>query len=79
MTSRFLCNYFRDEINNVGDDASDGKSFSYKTKILEKIKVRPPGAAQAPEKARWIYTTTTTTTTSTIFNHRSCYSIKIFE
>ena len=52
MASRFLCNYFRDKINNVGDGASDGKSFSYKTKILGKIKVRPPGAAQPPEKAR---------------------------
>ena len=29
-----LWNYYRDEIDDVDDNASDGKSFKYKTKIV---------------------------------------------
>ena len=38
MTSRNLWNYYRDEIDDVGtnDNASDGKSFEYKTNIVGK-------------------------------------------
>ena len=36
MTSGSLWNYYRDEINNIKDNASDGKSFKYKTKIVGK-------------------------------------------
>ena len=36
MTSRSLWNYYRDEIDGVDDNASDGKSFKYKTKIVGK-------------------------------------------
>ena len=36
MTSGSLCNYYRDEIDNIHDNASDGKSFIYKTKIVGK-------------------------------------------
>ena len=32
MTSGSLWNCYRDEIVNINDDASDGKSFKYKTK-----------------------------------------------
>ena len=32
MTSGSLCNYYRGEIDNINDNASDGKSFKYKTK-----------------------------------------------
>ena len=33
MTSGSLWNYYRDEVDNVNDNALDGKSFKYKTKI----------------------------------------------
>ena len=36
MTSGGLWNYCRDEIDDVDDNASDGKSFEYKTKIVGK-------------------------------------------
>ena len=32
MTSGSLCNYYRDEIDVINDNASDGRSFTYKTK-----------------------------------------------
>ena len=34
-------NYYRDEIDDVDDNASDGKSFNYKTKIVRKTPQRP--------------------------------------
>ena len=34
MTSGSLWNYYRDEIDDVDDNASDGKSFKYGTKIV---------------------------------------------
>ena len=34
MTSGSLWNYFRGEIDDADDKASDGKSFNYKTKIV---------------------------------------------
>ena len=36
MTSGKLWNYYRDKIDDVHDNASDGKSFNYKTKIVGK-------------------------------------------
>ena len=42
ITSESLWNYYRDKIGGVDDDASNGKSFTYKTKIIEKTEVRPP-------------------------------------
>ena len=33
-------NYYSDAINDADDDADDGKSFKYKTKIIGTIKVR---------------------------------------
>ena len=36
-----LWNYYRDEIDYVDDNGSDGKSFEYKTKIIGKTKPRP--------------------------------------
>ena len=41
MTSGSLSNYYRDEIDNVDDNASDGKSFKCKTKIIKKTEERP--------------------------------------
>ena len=41
MTSGSLPNYYRDEIDGVDDNTSDGKSFEYKTKIVEKTSQRP--------------------------------------
>ena len=38
---RTLWNYYRDEVDNVNDNASDGKSFKYKTKITGKTEVVP--------------------------------------
>ena len=34
MTSGSLWNYYRDKIDDVDDNVSDGKSFEYKTKIV---------------------------------------------
>ena len=36
MTSGSLCNCYRDEIDDVDDNASDSKSFEYNTKIVVK-------------------------------------------
>ena len=36
MISGSLWNYYRDEIDDVDDNASDGKSIEYKTKIIGK-------------------------------------------
>ena len=36
MTSRSLWDYYRDEIDDVDDKVSDGKSFEYKTEMVEK-------------------------------------------
>ena len=36
MTSGSLLNYYRDKIDDGDDNASDGKSFKYKTKIVGK-------------------------------------------
>ena len=41
MTSGRLWNYYGDEIDDVEDNASDGKSFHYKTKIVGKIPRKP--------------------------------------
>ena len=41
MTSRSLWSYYRDKTDDV-DDVSDGKSFNYKTKIVEN-KPKGPG------------------------------------
>ena len=42
MTSGSFWNYYKDEIDDVNDNASDGKSFKYKTKIVGKTPERPP-------------------------------------
>ena len=41
MTSGSLWNYYRDQIDNVDHNISDGKSFKYKTKIARKTPLRP--------------------------------------
>ena len=41
MASEGLWNCYRDKIDNVDDNASDDKSFKYKTKIVEKTLERP--------------------------------------
>ena len=41
MTSENLWNYYKDEIDNVDDNASDCKSFKYKMKIIGKTEARP--------------------------------------
>ena len=47
MTSGSVWNY-RDEIGDgdVEDDASEGKSFKYKTKIMGKSELKSPQSAQ---------------------------------
>ena len=45
-----LWNYYRDKIDNVDDNAPDGKSFKYKTKIMEKSEARPDRPAQGNQK-----------------------------
>ena len=41
MTSGGLWNHYRDEVDNVNNNASDSKSFKYKTKITDKTEARP--------------------------------------
>ena len=50
-TSRSLWNYCTDQIDNISDNASDGKSFIYSTKIVRKTPAPPgnEGAANLPE------------------------------
>ena len=40
MTSGSLWNYYRGKIDDVDNNDSDGKSFKYKTKIIEKTEAR---------------------------------------
>ena len=40
MTSGSLWNYYRDKIDDVDNNDSDGKSSKYKTKIIEKTEAR---------------------------------------
>ena len=47
MISGGLLNYYRDEIDNINDNASDGKLFKYKIKIVEKTPVRPGNEGDA--------------------------------
>ena len=59
MTSRSLSNYYRDEVDDIRDNASDGKSFDYKAKYQENQKedlqpgnaghVDPPARAPVPK------------------------------
>ena len=52
MTWGSLWNYYRDEIDDVDDNASDDKSFKYETKMIEKThKIRPwpPQPPQNPD------------------------------
>ena len=48
MTLGSLWNYYKDEIvdEDDEDDASEGKSFYYQTKIMRKAEVRRPQQAQ---------------------------------
>ena len=41
MTQGRLWNYYRDEVEDVDDNAAHGESFNYKTKIVEKTPERP--------------------------------------
>ena len=50
MTSGSLWNYYRDEIGDVDDNASDGKSFNYKTKIVGKTRRRPERPPRLPQQ-----------------------------
>ena len=67
ITSRCLWNYCRDKIDDVdvSDNASDGKSFNYKTKIVEET----PKIIWKSRICR-----PTRTTASTIFRRRGNYS-----
>ena len=67
MTSGSLWNYYRDKVDDVDDNASDGKSFKYKIKIVGKTPERPPGLERPPEPPPNPDATTTTNTTSTSF------------
>ena len=49
MTSESLWSYCRDKIDDVYDNASDGKSFKYKTKIVGKTPKRPERQPWLPQ------------------------------
>ena len=48
MTSGSLWKYYRDEIGDVDDNTSEGKSFKYKTAIVGKTPKRPERPPQPP-------------------------------
>ena len=48
ITSGSLWNYYRDKIHSVNYDTSEGKSFTYKTKIIRKTEGKPPGPPVTP-------------------------------
>ena len=47
MKSGRFWNYYRDEIDNINDNASDGKWFNYKTKIVGKTTAGPGNEVDA--------------------------------
>ena len=49
MTSESLWNYYRDEFDDVDDNAFDGKSFKYKTKVVGKTPRRPQRPPRPPQ------------------------------
>ena len=51
VTSGSLWDYYRDEIDNINDNASDGKLFKYKTKIVGKTQARPGNEGDANQPA----------------------------
>ena len=67
MKSESLWNCQRDQIYNADDNASDGKSFNYKTKIVRKNTKKTRTTGTTTTKSRWNLTTTATTTSSTSF------------
>ena len=46
MAAGRLWNYYRDEIDDADSNASDCKSFKYKTKVIGNIAQRPQRPAQ---------------------------------
>ena len=50
MTSGSLWNYYREEVDDVYDNAPDGKPFKYKAKIIGKTEARPK--QEDPDQAR---------------------------
>ena len=46
-------NYYRDEIGDVDNDASDNKSSKYKTKIIGKTEASPTRQAQPDPNQDW--------------------------
>ena len=52
VTSGSLWSYYREEIDDVDGDASDGKLFKYKTKIVEKTPERLPRTGN-PGNVNW--------------------------
>ena len=56
MTSGSLWNYYRDEIEDVSDNASDIRSFKYKTKIVGKTPERPEKPERPPKLSQNPYT-----------------------
>ena len=41
MISGILWDYYRDEVDNFNDNASDGQSFKYRTKTTRKTEKNP--------------------------------------
>ena len=62
MTSEIVWNYYVDEIDDVDDNASDHKSFEYKTNIRRNT-TKTTKATTSTTKSRWISATIITMTT----------------
>ena len=67
MTSGSLWNYFRDEIDDVDVNASDGELFKYIKKNSATNTRKTRTTTTTTTKSRWNSITKTTTTSSTSF------------
>ena len=52
MTSERWYNYYKGKIDNINDNASDGKSFKHRTKMLGKTEAQPGNERDADRSAK---------------------------
>ena len=77
MESGSLWNCYSDKIDDVNDNATDGKSFKYKTNFVRKISTKRRTTTTVTTKSIWNSATTITTTNSTSFKCWIHYSTQI--
>ena len=77
FTSGSLSHCYREEIDNVDDNASARESFKYKTERVGKSIKKIRATTTTTTKSKWILTTMTTATRSPIFKCWSNYFTQI--